>query len=94
MKVGQHIVIAMKNNGKDVDMAFFTCTKSGGLTDRLRQMTKVGDASADKIQLVLIDIPDNGGYYVYNEDVSDVNKAIAQFNEFYRAGALERQQLG
>jgi nucleoredoxin len=83
-----------KNNGKDVDMAFFTCTKSGGLTDRLREMTKVGDASADKIQLVLMDIPDNGGYYVYNEDVSDVNKAIAQFYEFYRAGALERQQLG
>ena len=83
-----------KNNGKDVDMAFFTCTESGGLTGRLREMTKVGDASADKIQLVLIDIPDNGGYYVYNEDVSDVKKAIAQFNEFYRAGALERQQLG
>ena len=83
-----------KNNGKDVDMAFFTCTESGGLTGRLREMTKVGDASADKIQLVLIDIPDNGGYYVYNEDVSDVNKAIAQFYEFYRAGALERQQLG
>ena len=42
----------------------------------------------------MMDIPDNGGYYVYNEDVSDVKKALSNFYEFYRQGSLERQQLG
>jgi len=83
-----------KASGKDADMAFFTCTKAGGLCDRLREMTKVGNAVENKVQLVMMDIPDNGGYYVYNEDVSDVKKAISSFYEFYRQGSLQRQQLG
>jgi len=83
-----------KASGKDADMAFFTCTEAGGLCDRLREMTKVGNAVENKVQLVMMDIPDNGGYYVYNEDVSDVKKALSNFYEFYRQGSLERQQLG
>jgi len=83
-----------KASGKDADMAFFTCTEAGGLCDRLREMTKVGNAVENKVQLVMMDIPDNGGYYVYNEDVSDVKKAISSFYEFYRQGSLQRQQLG
>jgi len=82
-----------KVSGKDPDMAFFTCTQVGGLCARLREMTKLGDAADDKIQLIIMDIPDNGGYYVYKEDVADVNKAVSEFYSSYRAGSLTRQQL-
>ena len=41
-----------KASGNDADMAFFTCTQVGGLCARLREMTKLGDAT-DDIKLVL-----------------------------------------
>ena len=82
-----------KVSGKEPDMAFFTCTQVGGLCARLREMTKLGDAKDNVIQLIFMDIPDNGGYYVYKEDVVDVGKAISDFYSSYRAGSLERQQL-
>lgn len=83
-----------KTNGTNADMAFFTCTKEGGLCDRLRKMLNLGNAVENKVQLVMVDIPDNGGYYVYDKDASDVKKAIPHFYDCYRHGALVRKQLG
>ena len=44
----------------------------------------------DISQLVLIDIPDNGGYYVCTEEVTE--SAIRSFFESYTTGALKGQR--
>ena len=54
-------------------------------------IAQIGDAS-DKPQLVILDIPDQGGYYV-SEDKVDA-EGIAAFVAKFKAGGLERKQLG
>ena len=64
---------------------------TGQIADQVRKLTKIGDAS-DKPQLVILDIPDQGGYYV-SEDKVDA-EGIAAFVAKFKAGGLERKQLG
>ena len=59
-------------------------------------MTKVEPANieAGKVQLILMDIPDNGGYYVGEQvAMADVAAAVETFLGAHVAKALERQQL-
>ena len=43
--------------------------------------------------MILLDIPDDGGYYV--SPATEVTaETVSGFLEAYKAGALERQQLG
>ena len=47
------------------DFLFFYGTKSGGYVDRVRQLCGLdGDDKKGEVCMVLLDIPDNGGYYV------------------------------
>ena len=70
---------------------YFCAKASGQIADQVRKLTKIGDAS-DKPQLVILDIPDQGGYYV-SEDKVDA-EGIAAFVAKFKAGGLERKQLG
>lgn len=60
---------------------------------RIRGMTGIGDArSSDAPKMLLLDIPDNGGYYV--SDATEVTTdTISAFIECFKAKALERLQL-
>jgi len=70
---------------------YFAAKASGQIADQVRKLTKLGDAS-DKPQLVILDIPDQGGYYVCDEAVDA--ESIAAFVTKFKAGGLERKQLG
>jgi len=48
--------------GKE-ELLFFYAPKAEGPTEQIRKLTKLG-APAATPQMVLLDIPDNGGYYV------------------------------
>ena len=80
------------NPGSDPTMLFFTAKNEGGIGARLRQMCNLGDAEPDKASLFLLDLPDNGGFYVHSGGEVTA-ESIATFLEFFKAGALERQQL-
>lgn len=75
--------------GKDVDameLRFFF-GEPGDVAQQVRQLTKV-----DGDRLIILDIPDNGGFYVHGG--GDVTVTMAkQFIEDYKAKRLERQQL-
>eukprot|EP00964_Phaeocystis_antarctica_P142283 scaffold107533_cov63-Phaeocystis_antarctica.AAC.4 len=70
---------------------YFVARAAGEVADQVRKLTKLGDAAAAP-QLAILDIPDEGGFYVY-EGMVDAD-SIASFVAKYKAGGLERKQLG
>jgi nucleoredoxin len=50
------------------DICYFTAKSDSQIASSLRRMTKV--SAKDKAQLLILDIPDDGGYYVYDGDVT------------------------
>jgi len=74
------------------DTLFFVAPKEGQIAGKIRDLTKLGSATPTP-QMVLLDIPDQGGYYVSpaTEVTADT---IAAFLGGYKAKALERKQLG
>jgi len=74
------------------DFLFFYAAKSEGPTAQVRQLCGLGEPSA-KPQMVILDIPDNGGYYV--SPATEVTaETVSGFLDAFKAGALERKQLG
>ena len=72
----------------------FYARKSDGVVGRVRQLCSLPETPTDKPTLLLLDIPDDGGFYV--SEPADMNAdAIRGFLESYASGALkgERQQL-
>lgn len=75
--------------GKDVDampLRFFS-GKPGGVVDQLRKLTGVSDN-----KLVLLDIPDDGGFYVCDSEPVSVD-VINQFIADVQSKKVERKQL-
>ena len=70
---------------------YFVARAAGEVADQVRKLTKLGDAAAAP-QLAILDIPDEGGFYVY-EGTVDAD-SIASFVAKYKAGGLGRKQLG
>jgi len=80
-----------KAKKEDPAFCFLTGKSAGGICDRVRELVKAGAAN-DKPQMFLLDIPDNGGYYVSPaEDITA--DSLSAFVEAYKSKALERQQL-
>jgi len=69
----------------------FIGTESSGPVPQVKQLTKQADAKTTPT-LMILDIPDNGGYYVSpaTEVTADT---ITSFLDMYRAKALDRQQM-
>jgi len=76
--------------GKDMDaMPFrFFAGPDGGVVSQVRTLTQIQQGSA----LLLLDIPDDGGFYVSQKDASSP-EAVREFLSDYKAKKLERQQL-
>ena len=86
--------IAEKSKAAGKEMLFFYAPKDAEPAPQIRKLTKLGDAtSADGMpQMVLLDIPDDGGFYV--SPATEVTaETVNGFLEAYGAGALERKQL-
>jgi nucleoredoxin len=66
---------------EDKNMNVLWVLSSTGLTDRVRELVKLPESSkADKAAMVLLDLPDNGGYY--KTDVTDISvESVMNFIE-------------
>merc|ERR1711971_520602 len=84
------ILDADKATGDDPEMCFLVCTQGGSILSRLRSMMKMGDAGAPK--LMLLDIPDNGGFYEGPEGAITTD-VVQKFIADYKAKTLTRKQL-
>jgi len=88
--VAQPVFDAAKAKKGDPEMIFFYSTSDSGVSGQIRGMT---NTTGKKVAMVLLDIPDNGGYYV--SPAEEINQAaIENFIEMWKAKALDRQQLG
>merc|ERR1711943_48878 len=77
----------------DPEFAFTIVTDAGGLAERIRGM--VGLAEKTDPQLVLMDIPDKGAYYIGAASANLTAEVVESFLADYKAGGkLERKQLG
>merc|ERR1711959_382449 len=76
--------------GKEVgEMPFrFFNAPDGGVVSQLRSLTQIPAGN----KLVLLDIPDDGGFYVCQKDAS-TPEAVREFISDYNAKKVERQQL-
>jgi len=76
--------------GKDIgEMPFrFFSGPDGGVVGQVRNLTKTQEGS----KLLLLDIPDDGGFYVCQKDAS-TPEAVREFLSDYKAKKLERQQM-
>jgi len=74
------------------DLLWFFAPEDGQIAGKIRQLTKLG-APTDKPQMVLLDIPDDGGFYVSpaTEVTADT---VTGFLAAFEAKTLERKQLG
>jgi len=71
--------------------AFFTGS-GGGLSTQVRALC--GLQSSEVPRLVILDIPDNGGFYLGPEGQNAVEEdSMRKFLQDYEAGVLERRQL-
>jgi len=85
--------IATEWKAKGEEMVFLYASKTGGPTEQIRRLTKLGEPS-DKPQLCILDIPDEGGYYVASPATEVTTETLTAFLEAYKAGTAERKQLG
>jgi len=84
--------IAEAHKAAGESTCFFYAPTGDGPVEQIRKLTKLS-AKPNEAQLVLLDIPDNGGYYV-SPATAVTAEAVEAFLEGYKAGALERMQLG
>jgi len=83
--------IATEAIANEEELIFFMASDAEGPSGQVRKLTELGDAKPEP-QLVLLDIPDNGGYYTL--DAAELNgAAVTEFLKAFKAGSLERKQL-
>jgi len=84
-------------SGEDAEFAFTMVTKTEELAERIRSMIGLKSVKAGEAQepaLVLMDIPDDGGYYIADAGKGVTAEVVESFLADYKAGGkLERKQL-
>jgi nucleoredoxin len=76
------------------EMLFFYSFKPNDIAGRIRQLCKMEPLGAKSAtQMILLNIPDNGGYYDGSTD-EITQETVGAFLESFKAGTLERKQLG
>lgn len=79
--------VATQESYKDT-MKFFYSTQPSQVGKQIRSLTKIGE-SMEGITMILLDIPDNGGFYVSKETSNVTKETIEQFLK----NPGDRQQL-
>jgi nucleoredoxin len=81
---------AAKANDEDPEFLFFFARTNGGPVPRIRELCKLEEAAG--AQLILLDIPDNGGFYV-GDAKQLTSDGLRTWLSDYKASKLERKQL-
>ena len=84
--------IAEASKAAGTELLFFVATSGDGAVPQVRKLTGVGAATATA-QMILLDIPDDGGFYVA-PDGPITAESVTSFLDKYKEGGLERKQLG
>jgi len=74
---------------KDQPYCFFTATSGGGVVDRVRQLTNLGEAG-DKARVVILDCDDDGAYYQLPADKPINKDSLAKFLSDFDSQSLEK----
>jgi thiol-disulfide isomerase/thioredoxin len=91
MPVAEEAFNAAKASGCEAGMLFFTATETSDVVYQLRMSCELGEPTGVP-QLVILDIPDSGAYYVFDgENISTEN--VTAFIEDYDEERLERKEL-
>jgi len=85
--------LAEKSKAAGEEILFYAAKSDEGAVPQVRKLTNLGSAEG-KVQLLLLDIPDNGGYYVGEAADELTADAVTSMLSAYRAGMLDRKQLG
>ena len=85
--VAEEVQAEARKNGTDSDIRFFFATKKSGVVDQVRALTK-----SAPFTLVIVNIPDDGGYYVC-EDTKHTSTSVRQFVHNFQQGKLTRRQM-
>jgi len=83
--------VAEKSKESGGDIVFFYAPEAEGPVEQIRKLTKLEAAGTP--QMVLLDIPDSGGYYL-SPATSVTEETVRTFLDMYKAKALDRLQLG
>lgn len=82
-----------EKDGNDGEMLFFTAKSNSGVVPQIRKLCELGEASAGACQMVILDIPDEGGYYVCEDSGKITAGNIRSFLDGYKNKTLTRKQL-
>lgn len=95
--LAEPILAEAKSSGKDQPYCFFTATSGGGVVDRVRSLTKLGEAAESPV-VVLLDVADEGSFYVMESPDECGSKltteSLRDFLKGYEAGSLEKSTFG
>lgn len=75
------------------DLQFAVAEEDGSIAAQVRKLCKL-DGEDSKVKMVLVDIPDDGGYYVWDGSEALTEAAVREFTAAYKAKTLKRHQLG
>jgi len=88
-------IAAAKAKGTD-SMCYFTAKSGGGVVDQIRKLCSLGEPVEGEVQMILLDIPDQGGFYVHKQSKGSgaiTAESICEFLAAYQSKTLERKQL-
>lgn len=90
----EHMTKAKAKTLEGPEMLFFYSFQPNQIADKIRQLCKMEPLGAKSTtQMVLLNIPDNGGYYMASCD-EVTPESVGTFLQSFKAGSLERKQLG
>jgi hypothetical protein len=92
---GTRLAKEKKVTAEGPEMIFFYAFEPSGMASQVRTLCKLPavEKSGDNPVMVLLNIPDRGGFYL--SDATEVTAdTVRAFIDGFKAGALERKQLG
>jgi len=92
--IAEGYIAEAKANKDDPKLNFLIVTETEDLSGRIRSMFQMGTPEEDKrCRLMIMDIPDNGGWYEGPWSDSFDTPAVQAFVDDYNGKKLERKQL-
>merc|ERR1711988_2038073 len=82
---------AAKASNDDPEFLFFLARSSDGPVPQIRDLCELASDSTSP-QLIMLNIPDNGGFYVA-ENVKLTSEGVKEWLSDFKNGKLQRKQL-